>query len=60
MEYIQPVLAQVVHTGSISSPHAIVGNGQHLPVSALVLAAALFSVQLDEEECGVSAFFVVS
>ena len=33
---------------ALSNPHAALGNGQHLGVAALVLAAALFSVQLYE------------
>ena len=31
------------------NPHPTLGNGQHIGVSALVLAAALFSVQFNED-----------
>ena len=33
---------------ALSNPHPLLGNGQHIPVAGLVLAAALFSVQFFE------------
>ncbi|CAK9054143.1 unnamed protein product [Durusdinium trenchii] len=39
----------VFNVAALSNPHPMLGNGQHIGVSALVLAAALFSVQLWED-----------
>ena len=39
---------QVLNIKAIQSPHPIVGNGQHIGVAALVLAAAMLSIEFFE------------
>lgn len=40
---------QVFKVSQLTNPHPLLGNGQHVGVSALVLAAALMSVELFED-----------
>ena len=41
-------VAKVFNTYQLQSPHQAVGNGQHLGVAALVVAAALLSIELKD------------
>lgn len=46
---------EVLNFQSLVHPHPILGNGQHVGVAAVVLAAALFSVEFFEEVPPISA-----